>query len=62
MKNGKEFCVEYDADGSVQLYRQCTFVPHTYDGDGIEVDCASGHIRLLFRKIIRSAYTAEEII
>lgn len=62
MKNEKTFCVEYDAENGIQLYKQCTFVPHSYDGEGIEVDCASGRVRIEFGKIIRSAYTVEGLI
>lgn len=62
MKNEKTFCVEYDAENGIQLYKQCTFVPRSYDGEGIEVDCASGRIHIVFDKIIRSAYTVEELI
>ena len=62
MKNEKTFCVEYDAENGIQLYKQCTFVPHSYDGEGIEVDCTGGRIRIVFDRIIRSAYTIEELI
>lgn len=62
MKNGKAFCVEYDTEDGSCFYKQCTFIPHTYDGNGIDVNSAGGRVHLVFEKIIRSAYTVEEIM
>lgn len=62
MKNGKEFFVEYAAEDGIRLYKQCRFVPQSYTGEGIEVDSASGRAFIAFSKIIRSAYTVEEIM
>ena len=62
MKNGKTFCVEYEGEDGVCLYKQCSFIPRSYDGNSIEVNSASGCVRLILDRIIRSAYTAEEMM
>ncbi len=62
MKNEKTFCVEYDGNNGVCFYNLCVYVPKSYDGMSIEVDCNSGRARLELDKIIRSAYTIEELM
>lgn len=62
MKNGKSFYAEYDSANGLCIYKKCKYVPHTYTGDSIEIDCSSGRILLSLDKIIRSAYTAEELM
>ena len=62
MKNEKAFCVEYEGEDGICIYKQCVFVPRSYDGDSIEVNSASGTVRLVLDRIIRSAYTAEELM
>ena len=63
IKNGKSFCVEYENGGEVRLYRDCIMEPGSYRGDpgSIVVNCAEGQVRLMFDRVIRSAYTAEEL-
>jgi len=62
MKNGKSFCVEYAGTGGTCFYDHCVFVPHSYTGDGISVDCTQGCIKLNFDKVIRSAYSVEGLL
>jgi len=62
MKNEKPFCVEYDGLSGVCVYKDCVFIPRTYDGESFEVNCSHGRIRLYFAKILRSAYTLEELL
>lgn len=62
MKNGKTFFVEYEGDNGICIYKQCTYVPHSYNGESVEVNAANGCVRLLLAKVIRSAYTAEEMM
>lgn len=63
MKNGKTFCVEYDNNGMSCFYKDCIFVKHgEWDGPmSIIVDCSEGRIELVVDKVIRSAYTIEEL-
>lgn len=62
MKNEKSFYVEYNDYNGVCLYKNCTFIPGSYLDNSIEVDCNKGKVRLHFNKILRSAYTLEELI
>lgn len=62
LKNGKTFCVEYEDVQEICIYRQCKILPHSYDGQGVEVIHANGRAYLRLDRIIRSAYTAEEIL
>ena len=62
IKNGKTFCVEYEGEEGICLYKQCTFALGSYNGTGIEVNTPDGCVRLCFDRIIRSAYTAEELM
>ena len=59
MKNGKSCCVEYNGEDDICLYKHCSYVPCSYDGNSIEVNSANGCVRLFINRIIRSAYTAE---
>lgn len=62
LKNGKPFCVEYaDEDGN-HLYKDCLIEDGSYETDGITVTTPSGKKHLSFKKILRSAYTMEELI
>ena len=62
IKNGKAFCAEYADDGIIRIFQDCVFVPGSYSGDSIEVNTADGPVRLYLTKIIRSAYTPEELL
>ena len=62
IKNEKLFCVEYDTDDGVCLYNDCMFVPGSMEDGSFEVDSNKGKVRLHFEKILRSAYTAEELM
>lgn len=62
IKNGKSFYVEYACEAGRRLYSQCTFVPRTYTGDSIEIESSEGRVRLSLANIVRSAYTAEELM
>ena len=62
MKNGKTFCVEYEGDSGVCLYNNCLYVPQSIDNESFEVNCDKGKVRLYFDKILRSAYSVEELM
>lgn len=62
MKNDKIFFVEYSAPDGICIYQQCRYIPHTYDCISIDVESASGWVRLELDKVIRTAYTAEGLI
>lgn len=62
LKNGKMFFAEYVSDGELFFYKNCYCVPGTYNGDSIEVDCDCGRVALQINKIIKSAYSIEELI
>lgn len=62
IKNEKSFCVEYDGENGICLYNNCVFIPKSYQGESIEVNCNKGKVKLYFAKILRSTYTAEELL
>lgn len=62
IKNDKSFCVEYAGDDGVCFYNNCKFVPRSM-GDGcFDVTSDQGTVCLHFDKILRSAYSAEEMM
>lgn len=66
IKNGKTFVVEYREDTGVRIYRDCRFVPSSFhagrDSADILVDCREGRKALHSSRVIRSAYTIEELL
>jgi len=63
IKNEKSFYVEYKNDnGTTCVYKQCTYVPGSYNGNSIEVKTSSGNVKLILDNVIKSSYTAEEIV
>ena len=62
MKNGKQFCIEYKDDDGVHLYKDCLMEERSYGNGGIVVNCSAGRVRIQFDKVIRSAYTVEELV
>ncbi len=62
IKNEKPFCVEYDADDGICLYNNCMFIPGSMANGSFEVNSSQGKVRLYFNKILRSAYSAEELM
>lgn len=62
MKNEKTFCIEYEGDSGVCLYNNCLFVPQSIDNESFEVNCDKGKVRLYFDKILKSAYSVEELM
>ena len=62
MKNEKQFCVEYNDNTGICLYKDCRFIPGTYDVTSIEVTCNQGRVCLRFDKVLRSAYSVEELL
>lgn len=62
IKNGKAFYVEYEGNDGIILYKDCRFIPKTYDHEGFDVMCNVGQIHLDFKRIRRSAYTVEELL
>lgn len=61
IKNGKAFCVEYEEDGEIHLYKDCVMEEKGYRGDGIVVNCSGGRKLLKLDHVIRSAYSIEEL-
>lgn len=62
IKNEKPFCVEYDGDDGVCLYNDCIFIPGSMADKSFEVNSNRGKIRLYFNKILKSAYSIEELM
>ena len=62
MKNEKPFYVEYDGEDGICIYSRCMYIPQTYNGSSIEVNTTMGQVCLVFDKVIRSAYTVEELM
>lgn len=62
IKNNKSFCVEYETNDGIFLFKDCTFVSGSMGERSFEVICNQGNVILHFDKILRSAYTIEELI
>lgn len=62
IKNGKTFCVEYNGTEGICLYKDCIFIPRSNQDGSFEVDCNHGKVKLFYEKILKSAYTIEELI
>ena len=62
IKNEKAFCVEYEGDNGICFYKNCKFISKTLVDRSFEVTSEQGTVRLYFDRIIRSAYTAEELM
>ena len=62
IKNEKPFYVEYNTNNGICLYSNCIFVPGSMADRSFEVNSNQGKVRLHFDKILRSAYTAEELM
>lgn len=62
IKNGKTFFVEYNGENGICIYSQCQFVPQTYTGTSIDVDCNAGRICLQLDRVIKTAYTVEDLL
>lgn len=63
LKNGKSFCVEYEAENTVVLYKDCWINPRKLyrNPNRVTVDCGGESITLILNRVIRSAYTPEEL-
>ncbi|MBR3640968.1 MAG: hypothetical protein IKN53_02940 [Oscillibacter sp.] len=57
--------MEYREDGGVVIYHNCRSVRGSYAVDGgvirIDADCDEGRKTLFIDRVIRSAYTLEEL-
>ena len=66
LKNGKAFCVEYRDDDGVIFYDDCHIVPGSYQFSGrsisVEVNSRQGKKTLESDRIVRSAYSVEELV
>lgn len=63
LKNGKTFCMEYRLEnGKTAIYKDCRLVPGSYDGGGVEIECARGRERLRLDRVVRSSYSIEDLI
>ena len=61
IKNGKSFCLEQDE----HVYQNCQVIEGSYKFDNgcpqVDVECSAGRITVYIRRVIRSAYTIEEL-
>lgn len=62
IKHEKPFFVEYNGENGICIYSRCRFIPQTYNETSIEVDCNAGRICLQLDRIIKTAYTAENLL
>lgn len=66
LKNDKPFCVEYQTDTGVELYKDCRYVntqPSREAGEHIiAVECNQGRKLLETSRVIRTSYTIEELL
>lgn len=64
LKNGKSFCMEYQTDEGIHYYNDCQIPLGSYQAGagGILVITSGGEIKIKIDRVIRSAYTEEELI
>ena len=62
MKNGKVFCVEIRGEEGTLYYDNCKCVPHSYDGEYMEIETDQNRIRIRLSDVLRSAYSREELL
>lgn len=66
LKNDKPFCVEYQTDTGVELYKDCRYVrtqSSWKNGEHIiAVECNQGRKLLETNRVIRTTYTIEELL
>ena len=63
IKNEKPFCIEYQGDDRVHLYKDCIMEKGSYSPSrqGITVNCPEGKKFIQFDRVLRSAYSVEEL-
>ena len=62
LKNRKTFCMEYRAEDGVRFYKDCRIENISFQEGSFVVKCSGGKTELLLDRVIRSAYTPEELI
>lgn len=65
LKNEKTFFIEYrEDDGRTVFYRDCRIQPQSFrpDLDSLSVECSEGAKALAFSRVLRSAYSIEELL
>ena len=62
IKNDKLFFVEYRDNSGTQIYSNCKYIPSSYTGNSIDVECNDGRICLLLDNVIKTAYTVEALL
>lgn len=63
IKNEKACQVEYlEEDDTVGFYTQCRFLPQSYRGETVDVMSDQGRKTMILKRILRSAYSVEELL
>ncbi len=62
LKNEKSFYMEYlEEDGSAVFLEECHCIPGTYKGSFLKIEYKEGVRTVFFDRVLRSAYTKEEL-
>ncbi len=62
LKNEKSFYMEYlEEDGSAVFLEECLCIPGTYEGSLLKIEYKEGVRTVFFDRVLRSAYTKEEL-
>ncbi len=62
LKNEKSFYMEYlEEDGSAVFLEECLCIPGTYEGSLLKIEYKKGVRTVFFDRVLRSAYTKEEL-
>ena len=61
-KNGKPFYIEYESNDGTCIYDNCLYVSGSLVDGWFEVTCTQGKLKLELDRVIRNAYTIEELL
>lgn len=62
IKNDKQFFIEYNDENGAFILDHCRIVPGSLCDDHFDVVCTQGEFHLTCDRILRSGYTAEELL
>lgn len=56
LKNGKMFHMDYEEDGNIQFYSNCSIVPRSYDGESLIITYSGEEKKIYLSNVVQSIY------
>ncbi len=56
LKNGKTFHMDYEEDGNIQFYSNCSIVPRSYDGESLIITYSGEEKKIYLSNVVQSIY------